>query len=234
MGSDFVVLYITALSVSFIHTILGPDHYLPFIAMSRARQWSLAKTSLITVLCGLGHIMSSIILGIIFGMSVMRLEVLERVRANLAGGALIGFGFMYFVWGLHKMLKNKPHMHFHTHMDCTGHSHSHPHTREHAHIHDIEGKANIIPWILFTIFVLGPCEPLIPLLIYPAAKHNIIGIIGIAGVFGAVTIITMCGIVIVSSLGINLIPLNRLERYTHVLAGAIICICGLAIRFLGL
>ena len=231
---DFVVLYITALSVSFIHTILGPDHYLPFIAMSRARQWSLAKTSLITVLCGLGHIMSSIILGIIFGMSVMRLEVLERVRANLAGWALIGFGFMYFVWGLHKMLKNKPHMHFHTHMDYTSHSHSHPHTREHAHIHDIEGKANIIPWILFTIFVLGPCEPLIPLLIYPAAKHNIIGIIGIAGVFGAVTIITMCGIVIVSSLGINLIPLNRLERYTHVLAGAIICICGLAIRFLGL
>lgn len=234
MDSDLMALYITAVSVSFIHTILGPDHYLPFIAMSRARQWSLAKTTLITVLCGLGHIMSSIILGIIFGMSIMHLAVLEAARANLAGWALIGFGFMYFVWGLHKMLKNKPHMHFHTHMDYTGHSHSHPHTREHAHIHDIEGKANIIPWILFTIFVLGPCEPLIPLLVYPAANNSIIGVVGIAGVFGAVTITTMCGIVIVTSLGINLIPLNRFERYTHVLAGAIICICGVAIRFLGL
>lgn len=229
-----MALYITALSVSFIHTILGPDHYLPFIAMSRAREWTLAKTSLITLLCGLGHILSSIILGIIFGMSVMRLEALEAVRGNLAGWALIGFGFMYFVWGLHRMLKNKPHMHFHTHMDCTSHSHSHPHTREHAHIHDIKGKGDIVPWILFTIFVLGPCEPLIPILIYPAAKGNIIGVVGIAVVFGAVTIITMCGIVIVSSLGINLVPLNRFERYTHVLAGAIICICGLAIRFLGL
>jgi len=31
-----------------------------------------------------------------------------------------------------------------------------------------------IHWALFLIFVFGPCEPLIPLIMYPAAKLNFI------------------------------------------------------------
>ena len=217
MSNELVVLYVTAASIGFIHTVFGPDHYLPFIVMNRARRWSLAKTGLITFLCGIGHIMSSVILGvvgIILGIGVMKLEVFEAFRGNLAGWALIAFGFAYFIWGLHRMLKNKPH--------------------RHLHAHDEEGKKNITPWILFTIFVLGPCEPLIPILMYPAAKSSLTGLVGVTVIFGAVTIMTMLGIVMISSLGINIIPLGRLQRYTHALAGGTICLCGVAIQFLGL
>ncbi len=217
MNNELVALYVTAASIGFIHTVFGPDHYLPFIVMNRARRWSLAKTALITFLCGIGHIMSSVILGvvgIILGIAVMKLEIFEAFRGNLAGWALIAFGFAYFIWGLHRMLKNKPH--------------------RHLHAHDEEGKKNITPWILFTIFVLGPCEPLIPILMYPAAKNSLTGLVGVTVIFGAVTIMTMLGIVMISSLGINIIPLGRLERYTHALAGGTICLCGVAIQFLGL
>ena len=93
---------------------------------------------------------------------------------------------------------------------------------------------NITPWVLFTIFVLGPCEPLIPILMYPAAKESLAGLIGVTATFGAVTIITMLTIVIVSSLGLNLTGLKQFERYSHAVAGAAICLCGLAIQFLGL
>ena len=37
--------------------------------------------------------------------------------------------------------------------------------------------------ILFTIFVFGPCEPLIPILMYPAAKSSVAGMLLVAGVF---------------------------------------------------
>jgi hypothetical protein len=34
-----MVLLVTALSVGFMHTLLGPDHYVPFIVIGRARRW---------------------------------------------------------------------------------------------------------------------------------------------------------------------------------------------------
>ncbi|GAX61011.1 ABC-type transport system protein permease component [Candidatus Scalindua japonica] len=115
------------------------------------------------------------------------------------------------------------------------HKHKHQHdSKEQLHVHKGEKAKNLTPWILFTIFVFGPCEPLIPLLIYPAAKSSTIGMVLVTGVFGVVTIATMLSIVILLSLGANLLPLGRLERYTHALAGATICLCGITIRFLGL
>ena len=65
MKAELNALIITAASIGFFHTILGPDHYLPFIMMSWARKWSALKTFLITFLCGLGHIASSVVLGLI-------------------------------------------------------------------------------------------------------------------------------------------------------------------------
>ncbi|MBU1006339.1 MAG: sulfite exporter TauE/SafE family protein [Candidatus Omnitrophica bacterium] len=236
MKSGLLALYVTAASIGFIHTLLGPDHYLPFIVMSKARKWSLAKTGFLTFVCGIGHIMSSVVIGvigIIFGVAVMRLETLEAGRGNLAGWALLAFGFAYFVWGLHQAIKNKPHKHIHSHINFEGHSHGHSHASEHAHVHEDE-KKNITPWILFTIFVLGPCEPLIPILMYPAAKNSIVGLIGVTAIFGTVTILTMLTIVMVSSFGINFLPMGKLERYSHALAGAAILLCGIAINFLGL
>lgn len=239
MDKGLLILYITAASIGFFHTLFGPDHYLPFIVMAKARKWSLIKTSIITFLCGLGHVLSSVVLGIIgiiVGIGVMKLEAFEAVRGSLAAWALIGFGFAYFVWGIRKAIRNKPHTHAHLHeeADSKDHAHIHTHRDEHMHVHDAKNKKNITPWILFTIFVLGPCEPLIPILMYPAAKNSIVGLIGVTFVFSIVTIMTMLGVVVISSLGIKLIPMAKVERYTHALAGATICLSGLAIQFLGL
>jgi hypothetical protein len=69
---------------------------------------------------------------------------------------------------------------------------------------------------------------------YPAAKENVGGLLLVTAVFGAVTILTMLGIVVVSTWGINRLPMKKMERFTHALAGGSICLCGLAIQFLGL
>ncbi len=237
MTQELFILLTTAASIGFIHTLLGPDHYLPFIVMSKARRWSLPKTSWITVLCGVGHVGSSVLLGMVgvaLGVAVSKLEVIESFRGGLAAWALILFGLAYLVWGLRRAWRNRPHEHQHLHKDGTIHIHPHVHIKEHAHVHEKKNSANLTPWILFTIFVLGPCEPLIPILMYPAAKNSFGSIVLVSVVFGGVTIMTMLSIVLLSTLGVNFIPATRLERYAHALAGGTIFSCGMAMQFLGL
>ncbi len=234
---ELTVITITAASIGLFHTLLGPDHYLPFIVMARARKWSLLKTAVITVLCGAGHVLSSIILGItgiVLGISIRKLELVESFRGGLASWILIAFGIGYLVWGLFRAQRNRPHKHWHAHEDENMPIHRHPHSKDNLHVHKGERAKNVTPWILFTIFVFGPCEPLIPLLMYPAAKSSIFGLVLVTFVFSIVTIMTMLGIVVLLSLGTNLLPMGRLERYTHAIAGATICLCGIVIQFLGL
>jgi nickel/cobalt exporter len=216
--------------------LLGPDHYLPFIVMGKARDWSLAKTMGITFLCGIGHVVGSVLLGLIgvaLGLAVGRLEAFEAWRGNLAAQALIVFGFTYCVWGIHRAIKNKPHAHAHVHSGDVVHTHTHSHQQEHAHPHNVKARS-ITPWVLFTIFVLGPCEPLIPLVMYPAAEHSMGGMLFVAGVFGLATLTTMMAVVLVSSWGVSIVKLGTAERYTHALAGFAVCVSGLAIQVLGL
>jgi len=236
MSPQLTLLLITALSLGFVHTAIGPDHYLPFIVMSKVKRWSILKTAIITFLCGLGHILSSVALGFIgiaLGIAVFKLEAIEAYRGDIAAWLLIIFGFTYFIWGLRQAVRRRPHHHAHNHEEDL-HAHTHGHVEGHAHVHDAESKKTITPWVLFTIFVLGPCEPLIPLLMYPAAKGHMFHVFLVASVFGIATIATMLTVVIVSCLGLSRLPLGELERYSHALAGLAIFLCGGAIKFMGL
>ena len=237
MSSEILVIAGTAATLGLVHTVLGPDHYLPFIVIGRARKWSLSKTLVISFFCGLGHVLSSVLLGFIgitLGIAVTRLEGMESFRGGVATWLLIGFGFAYFIWGVHRAIKNKPHKHLHLHGNGEEHEHSHTHEIEHAHVHTKKKEASLTPWILFTIFVFGPCEPLIPLVMYPAAKHNIPGVVLVASVFALTTIFTMLTIIAASSWGVSFLRFGKLERYVHALAGAMIFISGLSVQFLGL
>lgn len=232
MSSELVVLVGTAASLGFIHTVLGPDHYVPFIVLSKARGWTALRTSVITFICGLGHVLSSIVLGfagIALGVAVFKLEGIESLRGDIATWFVIMFGFTYFVWGLHRAIANKPHRHVHV----DGEMHSHGDVQEHTHGRT-EEKVNLTPWVLFVIFVLGPCEPLIPLIMYPAAKGSMFDVAVVALVFGGITIATMLATVLLSYYGLSKVPFRKFERYTHALAGLAILLCGGAMKFLGL
>ncbi len=236
MTNELLVLMTSGAALGFIHTLLGPDHYLPFIVMARTKRWSMLKTGLVTFFCGIGHVASSVLLGlagISFGLALDKLVAFESFRGGIAAWALIAFGLLYFIWGLRRAAKGKSHTHFHGHANGLTHEHIHTHAEDHVHLHS-DGDGNVTPWILFTIFVLGPCEPLIPILMYPAAKSSLAGVVWVSLVFGAVTVFTMCAIVLASAFGASFIRLGKFERYSHSMAGATICMSGLAISFLGL
>ncbi len=210
-----------AVSLGFIHVLAGPDHYVPFAALAWERKWSAAKTLAVTFLCGLGHILGSVLLGaagILFGATAGRLEALESFRGGLAGWALLAFGLVYFVWGLKKAYARR---------------HGHDHPRGHGwHHHGSPGRAGF--WVLFLIFVFGPCEPLIPLLMYPALRGGWMDVALVSAVFGAATIGTMVAVVSLSLAGIRWVPSRGWERFSPALAGASLLACGAAVVFVGL
>jgi nickel/cobalt transporter (NicO) family protein len=237
MSRELGLLLGTAISLGFIHTLTGPDHYLPFVAMARIGRWSGAKTALITFLCGIGHILSSVALafvGVALGMAVTRLKGIESARGEIAAWLLIAFGLTYFVWGLHRAIRGKTHHHHHLHEDEDHHAHEHDHTGDHAHVHHAERTERMTPWILFTIFVFGPCEVLIPLLMSTAARHPMHEVLLVTGFFGASTITTMLVAVMASYFGLSRIKLGGMERYSYAAAGLLVLMCGSAIKWLGL
>jgi sulfite exporter TauE/SafE len=203
----------TALTIGTLHTLAGPDHYLPFVAMAKAKNWSLIKTVHIVIICGVGHVLGSIVLGFIgiaAGYALSGLEQLESVRGSIAAWLMLCFGLIYTLWGIYRMYKNR------------------------THSHAYNTKRQMTFWILFTIFVFGPCEPLIPILMYPAAQQNYAVVAFISFLFALTTITTMVLIVILMLKGFSLIRFDRFEKYQHVIAGITISVCGAAILFLGL
>jgi sulfite exporter TauE/SafE len=236
MSEELSILALSAAAIAFFHTMLGPDHYLPFIAMSRAQGWSLARTATITALCGAGHVLSAVLLGavgIALGLAASFFEPLDEIRGSLAAWAFMSFGLVYLVWGLRQARKNAPHSHAHPHTDGHVHVHGHTHGDEHVHVHE-EGATRLTPWVVFVIFVLGPCEPMIPVVMYPAVKGSYSTLIAVTAIFGAVTITSMLAVVLGASLGLKSIPLRSWDRYSHALAGATLFLCGAAMQFFGL
>ena len=237
MNQEIEILAVSAVSIGFLHTLFGPDHYIPFIAMAKAGKWSKQKTIWVTMLSGVGHVVGSIILGLVgiaLGVALNIVEEIEAYRGTIAGWTLISFGFIYFIWAVKRLVKNKSHAHEHKHSDGKTHSHIHSHKLDHSHIHKNGGNANITPWILFVIFVLGPCEALIPLLIYPAASVSVSGIVIVILLFAISTVATMVGMVLISLYGFSFVSFQKFEKYSHVSAGLIILLSGLSIQLLGL
>ena len=206
----------TALTVGTLHTLAGPDHYLPFVAMSKARNWSMLKTVNVVVLCGMGHVMSSIVIGFIgiaAGFAVAGIEKTESFRGNIAAWLMLLFGVVYMLWGFYGLRRKR--------------NHHHP-------ANDAVGKNKMTFWILFAIFVFGPCEPLIPILMYPAARQNYGVVTYIALLFACSTILTMLLVVWLMLKGVSFIKFGALEKYQHIIAGGTIALCGISIVFLGL
>ena len=103
---ELALLLGTAVTIGFVHTVLGPDHYLPFIVMAKSGRWSAAKTAVVTALCGVGHIASSVALGLIgIALGPVKGAVGPGVPLALAGlatgpglalvtGKILGFGLV--------------------------------------------------------------------------------------------------------------------------------------------
>jgi sulfite exporter TauE/SafE len=232
MSSETILLLTTAISIAFLHTAAGPDHYLPFIALQKARNWSYGKTIGWTLICGAGHILSSVVLGVgiaAIGWSLSKISFIEGIRGYIAGWLMFGFGFIYMIWGLYSAYKNKPHKHFDLEDDGSLYVYEHKHGQAVAP----SERHKVTPWVMFIIFLLGPCEPMIPLLYFPAAQNNLSVMLLMILVYMIITLGTMAAIVTMGYLGTGFINTEKTSRYIHAIGGFTIAICGAGMLFMG-
>jgi hypothetical protein len=232
MPAELQILLIAAVSIACLHTLTGPDHYLPFIALSKARGWSAGKTMLWTIICGCGHVWSSVLLalgGAAIGWSVSRVSWLEGIRGGAAGWILLLFGLIYGIWGLIRAYKHKPHKHFDTYEDGSIYVYEH----KHGETVSAKERYKVTPWVMFIIFLLGPCEPMIPLLYYPAAQHSWHDMLVLIIVYTFFTLVTMIVMVLLGYYGIAFLKTEKLERFMHALGGLTLFICGAGMVFMG-
>lgn len=205
------------------HTLVGPDHYVPFVAMSLAGRWSAVRTAAVTAACGLGHVAGSVVLGLVgiaAGSALSRLEGLEGLRGDVAAWLLVGVGLAYAAWGFMRAFVRRG-----DGVASVGHG-------PHLHLVDDwhgDQAATWGPWALFLVFVFGPCEPLIPLLMYPAATFSLVAVGAVATAFAVATVVTMMTVVLALRAGCGRVRATRFERYSHALAGLAVAACGLLV-----
>ena len=207
------ILLASAASVAFFHA-LAPDHWLPFVALAKGSRWKMGQLAFITTLAGIGHVASSLLIGLLglwAGWAVHRLEGVEAWRGGMVVWLLIGFGMAYALWGLKHA------------------QHSHPH-RSVQEV--VKAYAARRVWLLIAILVFGPCEPLIPLM-FLAYKEGMGAIWTVAIVFSLVTIGMIVGQSALSYAGVSRLHAPWMERYAHALAGAVIVATGLAVLLVG-
>jgi hypothetical protein len=154
---------------------------------------------------------------------------MENIRGGLAGWAMLAFGLIYGIWGLFRAWRKRPHRHFDIYEDGSvyvyRHRHGQPVMPQDRHV--------VTPWVLFIVFILGPCEPMIPLLYFPAAQHSFTGMALLIAVYTFFTLATMAGMVIAGYYGLSFLRTEKLQRYVHALGGLTLFLCGAGMVFMG-
>lgn len=225
MNGETITLLVSVIAVSCLHTASGPDHYLPFIVLSRSKGWPVSKTIAWTILCGLGHVLSSLLIGLVglwLGWQLSSLSWLQDIRGNISAWALFIFGILYLGWGILQAWRDRPHQHF----DLYG-SDLYVYRHRHHEAVPIQKRVRVTPWILFAIFVMGPSEPLLPILFYSGSTHSVAETGLIILIFSLTTVLTMTGMVLLGLYGYSFFRTDTIGRYLHAIGGAVITLCGL-------
>ena len=210
----FVAIALTAVTVGSLHT-LAPDHWVPYAALGRAQRWSAWRTARTTMLCGFGHVTSSVILGIVALSVGVELVAAYGRRLEAWGGLLlIAFGIGYAAWGIRRAAGRRLH----------GHAHHH-----YYHVHD---AARMTPWTLFLLASADPCVAVVPLIV-AAAPLGAGAVAGVAVLYEIATIGTMTVLSLLAWRGATRLSAPWLDRYGDVAAGGLIAALGIVLTAVG-
>ena len=210
MQQSLWILLVSTASVAFLHA-LAPDHWMPFAAIARAQSWSKPKLLWVTFISGIGHVGISIIfsiIGIALGFSLSKLKGIEGHRGEVALWLLIGFGVAYMLWGVKKAKEAKR-----------------------RKIEEIK-KNTVAVWTMFAVVILGPCEPLVPL-VFLGYNYGYPGVIAVSLVFSIITIFMMLSQSLLAFMGVQLIKNDIADRYSHAFAGLVIALTGVFVMVMG-
>ncbi|HKY33437.1 MAG TPA: hypothetical protein VJV23_12965 [Candidatus Polarisedimenticolia bacterium] len=220
MSQAGAALVLTTIVTAVVHTLI-PDHWLPFVLVSRAEGWTRRRTLTMTAASATLHVALSIALGlaiVVLGRGAEKAVtgLAERLEA-LTGWMLVGFGLLYMTWFLLR----------------GGHSHSfglHPHhSPEDPEPPEARGRGRELTGYALTFIVgFNPCILVIPC-IYGAAAMSPLTLAAVAAAFALSTVLSMVLVTLVGLHGTSRLTSPFLTRYGEAFSGGLIAAVGLAV-----
>ena len=225
MTSTPVLLFLSSCATAVLHALI-PDHWLPFVLLSRAQRWGERRTAALTGLAGLLHVLVSFAVGgatIALGATSAR-GLAERTGRSLdflSGLLLVIFGILYGTWAHRREAR--------VHGGATG---QHP-PRVHTHGHLLEHwfHGTLSGATLVVIIGISPCALMVPVL-FAAAAHGTAAVLAAGLGFAICTIATMVGVTAFALRGMQRFDLPFLTRYGDLLSGMLIAGIGLLVMIL--
>ena len=239
------LLILTVGAIGVLHTLV-PDHWAPIAVLARGQGWSPGRTARAAALAGVGHVGSTLALGLLcWAVGSLAAVHYGALVNRVAALALIGFGGWIAWSGWREVQAGQAdaqgglaHSHRHAHADGTEHIHWHEHSLSdwhveggaavlHAHGHAATGRTALL-------LILGSSPMIEGLPAFFAASTLGAGVlVAMALVFGAATIATYVTVSVAALRGIERLSLGPLERYGEVLSGSFVALVGVVTLLFG-
>lgn len=111
LTTDFISIIVGSLVLSVLHALI-PNHWLPVLAISRKENWTIAQTTSVTLISGLSHALSTVIIGVVIGlMGIQLADGISGFTHVVAPIILIALGLFY-------LYQHHRHKHFHLHPEA--------------------------------------------------------------------------------------------------------------------
>jgi len=157
-----------------LHTLAGPDHYAPLIAVGRARDWGARRAAVVAATLGLAHCLFSVTIAVALVMlAVARMPAWLDGLSPVAAWTMIAAGIALGIrsWrrrGDHRARADRPSL-----------------------------------TLLSLAFFVGPCEWLIPFACAAGAMHGALAAVQVGAVYTVCTVATMVAATLVGLFGLR-------------------------------
>jgi ABC-type nickel/cobalt efflux system permease component RcnA len=222
---DLITLLGGALLLSFLHGLI-PSHWVPFVVLGRDRRWARGRIVFATLLGGVAHLSSTVMIGVMIGALGYALSQSYEATMRWVGPViLIGIGGWIF-WRGHSC--HHPH---HAGEHSAGGDHDHDHqpaangtcTCGHDRFdgHDIAALGALCAMMFFS-----PCLEL-EFYYLVAVRRGWLGIASVSVVYMIVTVGVMMAMVALAAKGLEELRWAFLTRHERRLSGGLLVLLGL-------
>jgi nickel/cobalt transporter (NicO) family protein len=198
--------------LSVVHATI-PNHWLPFIAISKSEKWTIRETLSATGIAGLAHILSTIIIGVFVGFIGLQLSnAYSQISEIIAPSILVIIGIIYIL------------------IDFRKKNHAHINEKEIKERFKNKSKLTIITSLSVVMF-LSPCAEL-EAYYFQAGTLGWNGILIVSAIYTFATVSFMILLVYLGLLGVNKFKFHYLEHHEKRVTGIFLILLGIAAYFI--
>jgi nickel/cobalt exporter len=226
------VLLLGAFTIAALHALI-PSHWLAFAIVGRAQRWTMRQTLRIVALAGAGHILMTLLLGLILatvGKTLLH-SIPDRWEHAVTAGALILLG-IYFAIPALRGRSGCRHPHHHDyHLFET--QDKHRNDRHPSQSLQSIGSSPTVIGALVMGMTLSPCLDLLSIYI-PAAMLSWQALVAVSLIMAITTLGIMIGLVWLTLKGLERLNLQWLEQNEGLAVGGTLIALGVLLLFIRL